>query len=664
MPTTTLLKPKTLPPEILSAWEPPKRSPPREWLSQNIYFDERHSAVAGYWNWTLFPYMQGVIEAFVDPHCRQIVLSWGTQLGKTTLLTALIAWMADNDPRPVMIAMPNMEMSTWHHDDRLIPMLQQCAPVWKRMEHDRKKQRRELVDLGTMLVHYGWSGSTSKMSGRSIFGMFISEINVWDTQKSVEGDKVFMALDRCKAFPNHKVFFEGKPTVRGECRLTPILEDDSDYRRYYVPCPYCDHMQYLRRGGPDSVGGLKWQKAPNDRHKPRVARETAYYECEECRGHINDQQKVLMNRKGVWRAREWSNADDDVPRGRQDNYDRRRDKAIGESSSRGSGSDDGKLSQHGVCAGFHLSSLNSPTITFGEYAERFVRAWRSTTADRQAFTNGWDAEAWEVRAHKVTMAMLQGHIDEDSPPGKVIDPRSVLTLTADVQKDRIYYRIRAWGVHGRSRGIRYGILHTDAVSNDFTKLHELLSNTYPGPEGSEFRVRAVGIDARYRRQEVLEFCTSYYKGREQVVWPIQGYHQYTGEIVREKTLSGYLIKELACDFGQCCDELFDRTLNIPKEREGYFSFESNCSIEYLKQLLGWYKKQEKDKVGRSKWMWVRDEDYPEDHFLACERYQIALRDKYGLGYVQVQEKMPQPRKRPTRVPVRRPKSLARGPGGW
>lgn len=211
--------------EVLGAWLPPKRSHPVPWLSENIYFDDRHSAIPGHWNWTLFPYMKGVVDAFLDPYCRQIVLSWGTQLGKTTLLTALIAWMAENDPRPSMIAMPNMEMATWHHDDRLMPILLSCPLLAKRLE-PAKKRRRELVDLGTMLVHYGWSGSTSKMSGRSIFAMFISEINVWDKTKSEEGDKVAMALDRCKAFPNHKVFYEGKPTIRGECRLTPLLEDE------------------------------------------------------------------------------------------------------------------------------------------------------------------------------------------------------------------------------------------------------------------------------------------------------------------------------------------------------------------------------------------------------------------------------------------------------
>lgn len=618
------------PAEMLASWSPRVREHPVPWMQRNIYFDDKHSAVPGYWNWTLFPYGKGVVEAFMDPHVRQIVLSWGTQLGKTTLLTGLCAWLARNDPRPTMIALPNMEMAVWHHDDRLMPMLEACPDIVKGMLPE-KKRRRELVDLGTMLIHYGWSGSITKLSGRSIFAMFISEINVWDTSSSVEGDRVQMALDRTKAFPSHKIFYEGKPTIKGQCRLTKLLDDECDEHRYFVPCPHCNHYQVLMRGTPDSPGGLKWDHPQGGDLDPRTVRETAYYQCEACRQRIDDNHKVVMNRNGEWRS-------------------------VAKRPSR-------------THKGFYLGSLNSPTITFGEYAERFVRSWRGSHADRQAFVNGWDSLAWETRGEKLSPEAIYEHSEPDMEPGRVRSKTTALVCTCDVQADRIYYRIRGWDDLG-SYGVLVGVVEQEVtginerrVGSDFEQLEQIVTRTYQGPEGSEFRVRLLGIDSRYRRPEVLEFCAKFWRGRDQVVWPIFGEGQYKGgAICRETAIPGYPFKGMTIDKGMSADELMDRVMKIQPGKAGYWMLEGELPSDFAKHMCSHYKAKVKDKAGHEKWLWVAEHEH--DHWWDCERYQLAFRDKWGLSQIGVTQQVPQQRQAPMTRSARRVMRAGGGPGGW
>ena len=101
----------TIPFSALSCWSPRVKEHPCDWMPKNIYFSAKEGAVPGYWSHNRFPYSRGVLDAFTDPEIQQIVLLWGTQLGKTAILMGLVNYICCNEPSPVMIACPDKGMA-------------------------------------------------------------------------------------------------------------------------------------------------------------------------------------------------------------------------------------------------------------------------------------------------------------------------------------------------------------------------------------------------------------------------------------------------------------------------------------------------------------------------------------------------------------------------
>ena len=65
----------------------------------------------------------------------------------------------------------------------------------------------------------------------------------------------------------------------------------SDQRRFFVPCPHCNHLQWLR------FEQLRWERSETG-SRP----ETAAYVCESCETPIAEHHKTEMLARGDWRA--------------------------------------------------------------------------------------------------------------------------------------------------------------------------------------------------------------------------------------------------------------------------------------------------------------------------------------------------------------------------
>ncbi|MFW5406260.1 phage terminase large subunit family protein [Pectobacterium carotovorum] len=87
------------------------------------------------------------------------------------------------------------------------------------------------------------------------------------------------------------------PTVKGTSRIEKSYEE-SDQRRYYVPCPHCGEYQILEWGWPDTPYGIKWDKDENG----DGLLETAYYVCRHNGCVLHHNEKAAMVKRGEWRA--------------------------------------------------------------------------------------------------------------------------------------------------------------------------------------------------------------------------------------------------------------------------------------------------------------------------------------------------------------------------
>ena len=537
-----------------------------------------------------------MLQAFADPRVDEVVLTWGKQLGKTTILGALLCWIAEMDPSSAMIACANRQMAHEHNRTKLTPILESCAPIAAKLQPPAKRNL-ELVDLGNMFVYYAYSGAPGTLSSRSIRWLFVNEIGLWSTEKSQEGDPLKMARDRTKAFrPRHKVFIEGKPTVRGQCRVTQAF-DDSDRRRFYVPCPLCGAYQTLIFGAEDSAGGLKWQKRGDGPTPLAMARETTEYECAFCAKMIPERHKLGMLRRGRWAADGQTVHED--------------------------GTVTGETLNRSHVAGFHLSSLYSSVLTWGEVVEEFLLAKRSENPrDLQAFVNGWLADPWEVPGTRLLYDEVMAHRLDYAPGTIPGNPLGVL-CAVDVQQNGLWFAVRAYGLGATSWLVRYGFV------DSFVALDPVLQDAYRSPDGSAHRVNAVIVDSGYgaRTGEVYDWC------QKTGAIPIKGQHQYRQQapvVVSKVPGSGYPLWMI--DAGLARDALYERRMNLSSDTPGYWGLHRETGMDYGRSLCAWQRELETDAYGRQKAIW-RSRDVAHEHLgdveayleAAAWYYQFALR---------------------------------------
>ena len=139
---------------------------------------------------------------------------------------------------------------------------------------------------GGILVLTGANSATGLRSMPARY-VFLDEVDAYPASADEEGDPVTLAEARTTTFAHRrKVFMVSTPTVRGLSRIEREFEA-SDQRRYFVPCPHCGAMQWLK------FDRLRWQKG-----RP----ETAEYHCEGCETPIAEHHKTAMLEGGEWRA--------------------------------------------------------------------------------------------------------------------------------------------------------------------------------------------------------------------------------------------------------------------------------------------------------------------------------------------------------------------------
>lgn len=538
---------------------------PSDWCAEYVHLPKLSSAIPGRWNPDLFPYCRGPIDAFLDDEIDDIVLMWSTQLGKTMMLVALLAFVSINQPAPGMLVGPNESSmrelvtkrvySTFDESPKLQPLL---LPFHKRTAL--------MVDLRDMLLFVAWSGSVTRLGEKSVRYLWCTEVDKFSRAETREADSLALAAERTKAFPNSKKIYESTPTIQGQSNIERLYLD-SDRRTYRVPCPHCGQLQALVHEQ------VRWPHN-EDGHSctPQEARKHAHYECIECREQIDDEHKPAMLMDGQWIA--------DNPGSR--------------------------------VAGFNLSSLYSPIISFGRYAEEWLKAVKSKNPKQiQNHINSWQGRTWEPPSkktddHEVLNRRGMNTPDHYKPATCPVTPLAVI-VTADVQEKSVYFVVRAWGNDGSSYLLRYGQVH---APNQYEKLHIENQQTYSG-----YKPTHIFIDSGHYTKTVYYQCEHY-------GWnPMKGHandRNQTTQAYKSKTMDFYLHMFAANVFK---DLLYHKIHNVDLGEAGCWWLHDETDLDYARQITAERRRMIVDSKGRRKWAWVQTG--PDNHYLDCEVMQLA-----------------------------------------
>lgn len=518
------------------------------------------------------------MDRFTDPLIEKIVLCFGAQIGKTETELNMIGYALDQTSSPTMMVYPTDTIAKFASDKRVQPMIKSVKSI-----NDKFDENSKLLELdfnnGNYMVLVG-ANSPSSLSSRSIKYLFFDEIDKYPAFAGKEADPIKLATERTKTFVDKKIVMVSTPTVESG-NIWQAFMSANERRQYYVPCPHCGVSQVLK------FKQIKWPEEHND--NADMIRDTAYYECEHCGERIYDKHKMEMLRRGEWRA-------------------------VNESQS--------KVRS----VSYHLSSIYSPWVTFGDVAYEFKNS-KDTPATLMNFINSWLAEPWKSSKTKSTQNME--FTQSNYPCGVVPDKAVLLIASVDVQLDHFWWEVRAYAPGVKSYLIDYGQAST------WEDLEEIIINReYPSEYGESRQVMKAGIDSGFRTDEVYQFCSRF----PEVCIPVKGSSNhstmaapYTMTSLEKGVVGGLKLYVLNTDYWK--DFIFARMIR-PADEDGTIHLYKECPQEYSDHLRSEEKQEIRNvKTGAVTVQWKPLTSHPVNHLLDTCTYNAAVADIAGVKYL-------------------------------
>lgn len=470
------------------------------------------------------------MDAVTDEDVKEVWIQKSAQVGWTEILNNVIGYHVHQDPAPMLLVQPTLEMAESWSKDRFAPMVRDTPALAERIADPKSR------DSGNTLLHKKFTGghltvaganSPSGLASRPIRIVLFDEVDRYPSSAGTEGDPISLGRKRTATFWSRKVLAGSTPTIKGSSRIEAGFES-GDQRFYYVPCIHCGEFQRL------VWAQVKW---------PEGQPELAEYVCVACGAMLNEADKAEMLKAGEWR---------------------------------------GSKPFTGI-ASFHISELYSPWSTWADMAVAFLQA-KKFPETLQTWINTSLGETYEERGEQVESV---GLAQRREPYTAQTIPQGVLMLTAgvDVQDDRLEVTIVGFGKDEETWVIEHGVLRGDPGSESLWQdLDGYMARKRETEDGRPLLIEAQAIDSGgHFTQQVYAYCA---KRKSRRVWAIKGAGGF-GRLIWPKS-AGRAGKTSAQVFivgvDTAKDVLFGRLKRIHQPGAGYIHFPVSVDEVYFDQL--------------------------------------------------------------------------------
>ena len=562
--------------EALKSLAPQEPISVSNWAAENRVMGDEESPTTGPWSNELTPYLTKIMDAMGDDYTEEIVLLKAAQIGFTEALLNYVGYCIDRDPSRFLYVLPEKETASEFSEDRMQKFLRSCAVLDHKIDLTNSKDL--MLRFRGGFIKIASAQTPSKLASWPLPRVIMDEVDKYPRWTGREASPLKLARERTKNWPKRKIIIGSTPTLKDGHVYEAWKAADARYK-YYVPCPYCGELK-----------PLEWPNVRFDKDADLTAIEyTAYYECPCCHNHITDEQKPEMLRKGKWVAI---------------NTTSKKPKKIA----------------------FHINSLYSPWITFGQMAKEFITS-KSKPQDLMNFVNSWLGEFWESKSSKLDTNLVMNRKTNLSE-GIIPSWAKILTGAVDVQKGYFYWSIRAWGVGIKSQGIANG------KARDWESIANIMDVFWP-IEGSKqtMQVSLYGVDAGYNEDETYQFCIEHDAAVPVRGSPVQMVTSYRISQVT-KPLKGTGLKPLllyTIDTDQYKNAIAAR-LAKPLGSVGSWMVNKDIDAEYADSMIS-EEKVFAQKNGRMIETWVPKSSHPNNHLWDTEVYSFCMADLMNVRYL-------------------------------
>lgn len=435
---------------------PKRRMLVSDWADSHRVLSSKGSAFPGRWKTSRNPPLREPMDCMsVTSDVRVIAVMFPIQSGKSDGIAVNAAgYSITENPGPIMACLPGEVSREKWVVQKFNPMVEETEVVrqaFTSLASRDSANTRNFKDFIGGQIFLEHAGSPQRLKSSSARILIVDELDEFAAVLSTGDDPVAMLDGRTSAFPSsYKRLYISTPTMRGTSRIANLYEQ-SDQRRYYVPCPHCGERQPL------VWAGLQWSPDAS----------SCWYMCRACACVIEENQKTAIIAAGGWVA--------ENPGAR--------------------------------IRGYHLNCLYYP-FGLGPRWLELVHMWREAQNDiakLKTFVNDRLAEPFEDPSMRSVKHSIIA--DRAEPYRLRTAPVEVLTITAgvDTQDNRLAVHVIGWGRGMQAWTLDYVELPGDPADDAvWVSLTELLNRPIEHAIGGVLRVEAVAIDAGGHRTEAVK----------------------------------------------------------------------------------------------------------------------------------------------------------------
>jgi phage terminase large subunit GpA-like protein len=389
---------------------PPPRLTVTEWAEKNRILSGKDSAEPGPYRVARTPYAREPQDCLSPmSSVEEVVLMWGAQTSKTTVMLNVIGASMDTNPGPIMVVWPTINVAKRNSRQRLAPMIEESPVLRRKVRENRSRDEANttlLKEFAGGVLSIAGANSAADLRSMPVRDLYLDEIDNYPFDVDGEGDPCQLAEARQTTFARQKRLKTSTPTTRDMSRIEAAYKA-SDRCRYHVACPHCGEAQPLEWGA-DKEHGIKWDRDADGRAIAASVR----YVCQANGCEIREHHKPAMLAGGTW---------------------------VAQAPLAG-----------GKVRGFHLSSLYSPLgwLSWSKLVEEWDKAITASRAGDpsllRVFINTRLAETFEEQGDRADEHALRRRA-ADIPLRQVHWGMFVLTCGVDVQGDRLEAYLWAWG---------------------------------------------------------------------------------------------------------------------------------------------------------------------------------------------------------------------------
>lgn len=551
---------------FLSGFKPRPKLTGSEWADKYRVIAPGTSPEPGPWLTSRVPYLKEPLDMATKRTVEKVVIMAASQIAKSELLLNVMGYYIDQEPSPILMLQPTVEMAEVFSKERIEPTLQASKALMSKIgsleeekEDLRGGSRKSSNTIRLKKFHGGFlalvgSNSPAGLASRPIRVLLCDEIDRYGQTK--EGDPLKLAVQRTTNFANRKIVLVSTPTVTDRADGPTVYNEYelSDKRQFFIKCPHCGHAFVMK------WEHVRWE---ND-SQGKVISDSVKLLCPHCQGVVRDKGKIRPSilESGEWRA----TAQSDI-------------------------------------VGFHISSLYSPWVVLENLVQEFVLATSNPDKEGlQEFLNLKLGEPWEQFKEEQQSWEQLFKRREYYPENAFSNEVLFLTAGVDVQRDRLECSIYGWGVGQQAWLISHTQILGDPLQDDcWQKLDELLlQGKFITESGKNRRLVAVFIDSG--DGTVTERVYKYTKQHERYNFvSIKGKGGWEVPFINKPSRAGEvkaLLYVLGVDAGKSI--VTSRLAIKNPDQPGYIHFPKGVTTvneEFFKQLTAETIKEQKNTKG-------------------------------------------------------------------